>query len=132
MSASSAVLLPYSVALLAEGVDRNFIVLTSVQTPIVALLAEGVDRNCLTPLIAPRRMAVALLAEGVDRNSTTLPGGGRARVALLAEGVDRNFFPLCYSRGAKVALLAEGVDRNVYWARLCALSSRRPPRGGRG
>ena len=53
-------------------------------------------------------------------------------VALLAEGVDRN-----YAKGTKaqlvgVALLAEGVDRNLNAKRPAAVSSSRPPRGGRG
>ena len=61
-------------------------------TGSVALLAEGVDRN--TP---PSRVAVAtgstvaLLAEGVDRNHQASKGRGAGRVALLAEGVDRNY-----------------------------------------
>ena len=43
------------VALLAEGVDRNFQP-ASVRHPLglVALLAEGVDRNCLTPMVGVR------------------------------------------------------------------------------
>ena len=84
-----------SVALLAEGVDRNsmmvsatsgehtspssrraWIEIRSCGGPCpqnsVALLAEGVDRN-----VAPRRTLtldeVALLAEGVDRNKATAP-----------------------------------------------------------
>ena len=79
-----------SVALLAEGVDRNLLadcwgVLNVVSpaarggwveitrffegrpTICVALLAEGVDRNSSHPLLCIRE-AVALLAEGVDRN----------------------------------------------------------------
>ena len=56
----------------------------------VALLAEGVDRNWVG-LWTVSPQSVALLAEGVDRN---LDGGqsiGCATVALLAEGVDRNY-----------------------------------------
>ena len=34
----------------------------------VALLAEGVDRNFLCHLVLDAKLAVALLAEGVDRN----------------------------------------------------------------
>ena len=60
----------FAVALLAEGVDRNFMkkTLTSLEEA-VALLAEGVDRN-LDKAIAAISPEVALLAEGVDRNST--------------------------------------------------------------
>ena len=78
------------VALLAEGVDRNFVdavivgptagspssrrawieiyrIFASSNFVIVALLAEGVDRNCLTKAMS-LSCHVALLAEGVDRN----------------------------------------------------------------
>ncbi len=57
----------------------------------VALLAEGVDRNYFFPVVRVA-VLVALLAEGVDRNSaekSTLPLN--SEVALLAEGVDRNW-----------------------------------------
>ena len=83
------------VALLAEGVDRNFDLLAQMERLIgVALLAEGVDRNSLLPRsqeeygwspssrrawIEIRRsvlpaipLPVALLAEGVDRNKNLL------------------------------------------------------------
>ena len=57
----------------------------------VALLAEGVDRNCF-PSSRPSSafLMVALLAEGVDRNSTQILSPQLKTVALLAEGVDRN------------------------------------------
>ena len=38
----------------------------------VALLAEGVDRNLTCPGLSLRRPMVALLAEGVDRNNTAV------------------------------------------------------------
>ena len=55
----------------------------------VALLAEGVDRNmlCKAKLL---HGGIALLAEGVDRNTDTFTDAVEAKVALLAEGVDRN------------------------------------------
>ena len=101
------------VALLAEGVDRNYCNRLRIVHRVVALLAEGVDRNllgfylCLHRIGSPssrrawieifagrhgrRQFGVALLAEGVDRNIYT-PGEktGMVLVALLAEGVDRN------------------------------------------
>ena len=57
-----------SVALLAEGVGRNWVAAAEVAMSYrVALLAEGVGRNTLRgPLYSP--MQVALLAEGVGRN----------------------------------------------------------------
>ena len=62
-----------SVALLAEGVDRNFkqVVYHVFDCP-VALLAEGVDRNFCTSCSALTGSCVALLAEGVDRNSSAV------------------------------------------------------------
>ena len=122
----------HRVALLAEGVDRNYAQPTEQDDAYVALLAEGVDRNAsvhdtrifgnMSPSsrrawieIAMKKLEesgqiVALLAEGVDRNPTVRAPSFRAAVALLAEGVDRN----CLAR--------EGVERVT-----C-----RPPRGGRG
>ena len=55
----------------------------------VALLAEGVDRNSLE-ITSRRSFHVALLAEGVDRNKRLLGNLLHHQVALLAEGVDRN------------------------------------------
>ena len=103
-----------TVALLAEGVDRNFQRQHSTNTLFhVALLAEGVDRN-------PKSEKFAMAAD-------MSPSSRRAwiemacwfrctpalRVALLAEGVDRNNDELIDDKHHTVALLAEGVDRNV-------------------
>ena len=55
----------------------------------VALLAEGVDRNFPAARFFGVR-DVALLAEGVDRNSFVMSTVAFGLVALLAEGVDRN------------------------------------------
>ena len=57
-----------NVALLAEGVDRNFSGGTGEASARVALLAEGVDRN-VTDHRDEMGKTVALLAEGVDRNT---------------------------------------------------------------
>ena len=56
---------------------------------MVALLAEGVDRNWIVCGLALSHQ-VALLAEGVDRNIRDNYAGQIGKVALLAEGVDRN------------------------------------------
>ena len=81
----------------------------------VALLAEGVDRNSHTALYLSNT-SVALLAEGVDRNFPVFDYKiGAMLVALLAEGVDRNFSSAISLLPSLVALLAEGVDRNVVW-----------------
>ena len=58
----------------------------------VALLAEGVDRNENAAVERIINATVALLAEGVDRNAMAETGAEGAAVALLAEGVDRNSF----------------------------------------
>ena len=75
------------VALLAEGVDRNWQEKKEEEYHEVALLAEGVDRNGISSQICSARSMVALLAEGVDRNMKRLrkavsgprrpPRGGR-------------------------------------------------------
>ena len=57
---------------------------------IVALLAEGVDRNFRAYFFYPKTARVALLAEGVDRNHLNADLLQAVLVALLAEGVDRN------------------------------------------
>ena len=60
-------LVPFAVALLAEGVDRNHSAAKALNGTPVALLAEGVDRNRQIPQFLAG-VIVALLAEGVDRN----------------------------------------------------------------
>ena len=122
------------VALLAEGVDRNFLAQCLLEPVDVALLAEGVDRNCACLAMSSfvcaspssrrawieirhkrrdhLRHEVALLAEGVDRNSILLMVFSPPLVALLAEGVDRNSITAELQTVTPVALLAEGVDRN--------------------
>ena len=80
----------------------------------VALLAEGVDRNQWTDFTRAV-MSVALLAEGVDRNPTDLgamyaaeesPSSRRAWIEIDLEAAK----PVPQI----VALLAEGVDRNLF------------------
>ena len=97
----------------------------------VALLAEGVDRNWLFSSAYLAISPVALLAEGVDRNfewrnpETDLPkspSSRRAWIEMLWSGA-------ALARMA-VALLAEGVDRNTsgnvtYTATTSSPSSRR-------
>ena len=138
------------VALLAEGVDRNCLMIASTRrSTVVALLAEGVDRNP-PQLRSAAQPLVALLAEGVDRNSSSSawrfmrcwsPSSRRAWIEIapsglrsvptagrpLAEGVDRNTMLRRCSRGReRVALLAEGVDRNPVLAHQLPLHMRSP------
>ena len=131
---SSVVALLSTVALLAEGVDRNLLSY-SLYRPgtLVALLAEGVDRNHVIMKKRWKLKTVALLAEGVDRNihhmvNTSVrkpsPSSRRAWIEMLAS---------CFALiPLTVALLAEGVDRNKAREFACKDGSRRPPRGGRG
>ena len=79
----------------------------------VALLAEGVDRNQVSQSIithyhtspSSRRAWIEITRFDVD--------GASFGVALLAEGVDRNCSVKMDGHTAGVALLAEGVDRNL-------------------
>ena len=68
----------FAVALLAEGVDRNWRARLTTPASMVALLAEGVDRNWDDDGKQPPDFSVALLAEGVDRNYEALQIGSRA------------------------------------------------------
>ena len=104
----------WSVALLAEGVDRNHILILEVGQDLVALLAEGVDRNkfqSVRPAGKPASPSSRRAWIEIKRRCTKT---ARRIVALLAEGVDRNLLCLSYRRSVdRVALLAEGVDRNA-------------------
>ena len=124
-----------TVALLAEGVDRNRSATPFRSISRVALLAEGVDRNSLerrTAYIRWRspssrrawieishgnKLGFVAWSPSSRRAWIEIYGNGLFTacpiVALLAEGVDRN---IGAARGAGlllVALLAEGVDRNM-------------------
>ena len=141
-----------SVALLAEGVDRNTVTTSSRQRSGVALLAEGVDRNILD-IVDKDSLEVALLAEGVDRNQYQLNGGAwqtgspssrRAWIEMVLPNCAAHMITSPSSRRAwieismvlgmwfrwMVALLAEGVDRNyllesLFNSRTMSPSSRR-------
>ena len=81
-----------TVALLAEGVDRNFMKKTLTSLEEVALLAEGVDRNCW-PVLYAKRKSVSPSSRRAWIEIQLLEGPEqRHHVALLAEGVDRNRF----------------------------------------
>ena len=69
------------VALLAEGVGRNWTSCETKSTSRVALLAEGVGRNFCPHVHMEKGLVVALLAEGVGRNPRKCPGlsAGRCR-----------------------------------------------------
>ena len=105
----------WAVALLAEGVDRNWIA-----RPCRASGGRSPSSRRAWIEISNQRcklvtVDVALLAEGVDRNTNSWAKRNEAHaVALLAEGVDRNCIcaGVC-SHAPEVALLAEGVDRNA-------------------
>ena len=108
------------VALLAEGVDRNYVL----RRLNIDTVASPSSRRAWIEIINNGKLYyvldVALLAEGVDRNKELEAQGKMTFVALLAEGVDRNYndgryFLLRYN----VALLAEGVDRNLMGWRGC-------------
>ena len=122
----------------------------------VALLAEGVDRNWHNDMAQIAQLMVALLAEGVDRNRhedgrilriDASPSSRRAwieisggrcpayagQVALLAEGVDRN----CWMSSRSSKVMTSPSSRRawieiMHQKKMSANGSGRPPRGGRG
>ena len=99
-----------TVALLAEGVDRNQTLCRQAQVAEVALLAEGVDRNLIW-------------GEGFQHIRMS-PSSRRAWIEI----------PLVFDFDGQliVALLAEGVDRNRLRPLVGGCRGCRPPRGGRG
>ena len=141
----------FAVALLAEGVDRNFLIQTKAQVlysspssrrawiemcgwpclllrwPFVALLAEGVDRNFGDCGTQGLRWIVALLAEGVDRNfdTYTLMAVQRRSPSSRRAWIEIHLRRSVYS-GLYVALLAEGVDRNESSPGTVPLPARSP------
>ena len=78
------------VALLAEGVDRNYLyragLKDEIESPSSRRAWIEIRPGCRSSFFS----AVALLAEGVDRNRDLWRTRSSATVALLAEGVDRN------------------------------------------
>ena len=98
----------------------------------VALLAEGVDRNMYVyvPRFISRQSPSSQRAwiEIYSHKHSEQHKG----VALLAEGVDRNVVSSLSLVFSRVALLAEGVDRNKMWLITSKQYRRRPPRRGRG
>ena len=99
----------------------------------VALLAEGVDRNFQGHRVNVNRQ-VALLAEGVDRNTT---GSAPLSSEYIPSPSSRRAWIEIQRRWWRsvrwsVALLAEGVDRNQNKPAKADTFAGRPPRGGRG
>ena len=144
-----------SVALLAEGVDRNSKAVCGCAGLDVALLAEGVDRNCQFAdwrsmnFWSPSSRRAWIEIE-VQREAIRA-----LLVALLAEGVDRNlWFQQLHkpgdrspsSRRAWIEILLDfdhsgqlvSPSSRRAWIEICYRPSpdscprRRPPRGGRG
>ena len=78
----------------------------------VALLAEGVDRNRDQNVDNPAiNRSPSSRRAWIEISNHLSPSPG-FRVALLAEGVDRNLVESQIFGPFDVALLAEGVDRN--------------------
>ena len=98
----------------------------------VALLAEGVDRNFQEPNIS-NPDDVALLAEGVDRNQPLLDLPQRGEESPSSRRVWIEIRAFARMSGIEaVALLTEGVERNLVSAVLSPRWNGRPPRRGRG
>ena len=79
----------------------------------VALLAEGVDRNTSSMTSTPSMNASPSSRRAWIEIFGLLRGEHLGPVALLAEGVDRNEALPIEVKNKWVALLAEGVDRNI-------------------
>ena len=79
-----------SVALLAEGVDRNQLWRVSRISTVRSPSSRRAWIEILRLSARLRTYGVALLAEGVDRNNAETGQYEMRPVALLAEGVDRN------------------------------------------
>ena len=101
-----------SVALLAEGVDRNW----SGGGMVLVLLSSPSSRRAWIE-IGGRRAAHQAGRSPSSRRAwieiaICCTTGSGSTVALLAEGVDRNRDERDNAKATRVALLAEGVDRN--------------------
>ena len=99
------------VALLAEGVDRNYADDRLAETETGSPSSRRAWIEILRPLYGRRAKLVALLAEGVDRNDTA--GLVKANELLSPS-----------SRRAWIEILSRSVHFKP--------SNCRPPRGGRG
>ncbi len=103
-----------SVALLAEGVDRNGQNRGGGDLPAVSPSSQ---RAWIEMRIAPSGTAHSVLSPSSQRAWIEILARRQLSVfrpvALLAEGVDRNRCSSVMSLVASVALLAEGVDRNL-------------------
>ena len=122
----TAKLFSKTVALLAEGVDRNHTKISdkTVQIPSPSSRRAWIEILCcllfLCRVLSPssRRAWIEII---------TVHAHARAkRVALLAEGVDRNKIALTDEHNIMVALLAEGVDRNTFDGKHRLAQSRSP------
>ena len=79
----------------------------------VALLAEGVDRNWKKEGKSVKKgESPSSRRAWIEIEKIAAIESGEYAVALLAEGVDRNLGQSATGDAADVALLAEGVDRN--------------------
>ena len=116
------------------GVDIKLLCEQSgVQGQGVALLAEGVDRNFhrdlsqLVNVLSPSsRRAWIEIAQCISEEGGKY-GSPSSRRAWIEIGGSPDRADL-----RRVALLAEGVDRNQIGVDFCLLVNGRPPRGGRG
>ena len=122
-----------SVALLAEGVDRNCIPVAASTAGTMSPSSRRAWIEILSRQGSSSSRRVALLAEGVDRNSKwfesytgtlTSPSSRRAWIEIL--------WSSSTTARSAVALLAEGVDRNNTNKGYLLIIDGRPPRGGRG
>ena len=123
----------HTVALPAEGVDRNRYNWCLAANAMVALPAEGVDRNSKTSSAALMIAVVALPTEGVDRNRicrtkrTASPTSPSPRRAWIEISTDRR---PCYYRASPSPRRA-WIEIGTY-PTVDSRTKGRPPHGGRG
>ena len=100
---------------------------------IVALLAEGVDRNFDADKQAFHGWGSPSSRRAWIEIACPLFVGGAVVVALLAEGVDRNTetLPMPTSELESPSSRRAWIEIPSVWTR-CGASCGRPPRGGRG
>ena len=123
----------FAVALLAEGVDRNFDDREDCEFARTSPSSRRAWIEIRIPVRPAGSSRVALLAEGVDRNDVEKAKTLNLDVALLAEGVDRNRLSPPRNSGSSGSPSSRRAWIEISAGKMLSMkSSGRPPRGGRG
>ena len=98
-----------------EGVGRNRMISTLAGLPFaVALLVEGVGRNFIPESAVPLQLESPSSWRAWVEINRPQESDSYSQVALLVEGVGRNQFAVPWELLPLGCLLTEGVDRNMY------------------